>query len=119
MAHYLEIHTAPKAITQYAKVLDFCADGLNAQLTKVFGITRCPFNDIFRQFFDVPSTEWDAHYHVLDDNSIVYLIKDLEHERAVADWGDKEMMTSTIEMLKNILDVINTAEVSYLISWSK
>lgn len=119
MAHYLEIHKAPKAITQYAKVLDFCADGLNEQLTKVFGITRCPFNDIFRHFFDVPSMEWDAHYHVLNGNNVTYLIKDLECELAVADWADKEMMTSTIEMLKTILEGIDTTEVSYLISWSK
>lgn len=119
MAHYLEIHTAPKTITQYAKVLDFCADGLNEQLTKVFGITRCPFNDIFRQFFDVPSTEWDAHYHVLDDNSVMYLIKDLEHERAAADFDEKQDYTLLIVFLKSVLDIINTAEVSYLISWSK
>lgn len=119
MAHYLEIHTAPKAITQYAKVLDFCAEGLNEQLTEVFSIVSCPFNDVFRAYFDILSTEWDCHYHVLDHNTVVYLIKDLEWEHAVADTEKKQDYIRLIVMLKSILDVIETAEVSYLISWSK
>lgn len=119
MAHYLEIHICPKEVAQYAKVLDFCAEGLNEKLTRVLSVTRCSFNDLFREFFNVPSTEWDCNYHVLDHNAVLYLIEDLTAERATAEFDDKEDYTKVIETLKQILDAIETSEFAYLISWDK
>lgn len=121
MAHYLDIHSIDKELVKGIAVISF-TDNSNFEnkMEKVLSVTRCSFNNVFRDYFDVNS-EWDNNYFVIKTEHIRFLIDQLNHEKAkgdessIYDDGDFETVMACLTKLQRNKDPDST----YLISWEK
>lgn len=121
MAHFLDIHSIDKEIVKGIKVISLIdSKHFEEKMKEVLSVTRCSFNNVFRDYFDVNS-EWDCNYFVIKAESIDFLIDQMNYEKAkgeessIYDDGDFDTVMGCLNKLKLNED----PEATYLFSWEK
>ncbi len=122
MAHYLEIHSVPKARIHGVKVLSFVDVDFKDEMNPHFETERTFMNDTVRQYFGADhEDDWDADYFVLREDDALYLIKDIEalYKEPDVDQEEVELIARLTSVLEFIQSDFGNSTHGYVISWSK